>query len=167
MRISEAKSLNDAAQDFFPASRRVSLVIGDIETPDGAIKEIKRQQDLQWLDAGKYYNLPRDVAAIGTVFICYGAKGDLAFEIPTGELPRLLGWTDEYMAACAALRKMNPRHQNKTSISVRKLFASLPPAQQRACTRYPIRPSRGFEQSDTISALNCLKITAVPQNSGC
>ena len=125
------RRIDAAIQEFYPGARRVSRGIGDIQLPDGTFKEIKRQQDTQRFDAAKYHNLSAEDAAIGTLFICYGKRGNLAFEVPTGDIPRLLGWTEEYMAACAAVRKINPRHQNEVSVSVRKLFSLVGKTSER------------------------------------
>ena len=110
--------------------KRVSAALYDFLSPDGKIKiEIKKQQNLQWFDIGKYSNLSEEDLKIIMLFINH-KKGKIEniYSIPLGEMLDLLtsdqkyrvwGWTKENIKLCGEQKKKFSTMQVKVQLKVR------------------------------------------------
>ncbi len=109
--------------------RRVSESLYDfVHVKDSSKVEIKKQQNLQWFDAGKYHDLTVDQKNIMMMFVNH-VKGSVKsiYTISLGEFIDTLcsdssyqedGWTKENIKACHVQKIAFPRMQVKVPLKV-------------------------------------------------
>jgi hypothetical protein len=123
--------------EFFAKWKRVDAPLYDfcIETPNGTIKvELKKQDNLQWFDSGKYHDLSPEDRSIVMMFILH-KKGTVNKIIATtlGEFIDWLtknnpddGWNAEVIETGNKLRKKYPSLQFKAPAYIRKIYKKAP-----------------------------------------
>jgi len=126
-----------AEKQFAPAMpeyKRVNQPLHDfVNEKTGHRRELKKQQNLQWFDIGKYHKLTRADKEIGMVFAIHKNKlVQEVYEISLGKMLNLLvkdkefraaGWTLENIAACHALKIRHPTMQVKMPLKVKVLIS--------------------------------------------
>lgn len=122
---------------FFHGWKRINAPLHDWEYPtaDGLIRiESKKQNDLQWFDSGKFYNLSPEDRKIIILFILHRAgKIDKILATTVGEFIDWLtihngsdGWCEEVLKKGHEFRSQYPTLQFKAKVHVRKLFRQAP-----------------------------------------
>ena len=123
--------------DFFHLWKRVNAPLYDfhIDTPSGAVKvELKKQDNLQWFDSGKYHDLSPEDRSIVMMFVLH-RKGTVDRIIATtlGEFIDWLsinksndGWNSEVIGIGSSFRKQYPRLQFKAPVFIRHMFKVAP-----------------------------------------
>ena len=122
----------------FENTQRVNAELYDLKDPAGSLLELKKQEDQQWFDAGKYHDLSEANKQIEMVFILTsrGRKSDPAkkgmiekiFTIKLGRLLEILtttekhqkcGWEWSNIEACYNQKQKYPTQQAKVTIKMR------------------------------------------------
>ena len=106
--------------------RRVNKALYDFENSISNQKvEVKKQQDSQWMDAGKYVNLTETEKKISIIFlqIDYDGNVEAVHEISTEKLVDTL-WDSATMEAAKKLKEVCPQAQIKCPIKVKKFFST-------------------------------------------
>lgn len=122
---------------FFCGWKRINAPLHDWEYPttDGLIRvESKKQNDLQWFDSGKFYNLSSEDRKIIILFILHRAgKIDKILATTVGEFIDWLlinnssdGWCEEVLQKGYEFRSKYPTLQFKAKVHVRKLLRQAP-----------------------------------------
>jgi len=122
---------------LLPNWKRVGAALYDYEINyQGQIIriEIKKQQNLQWFDSGKYYALSSVDREIRVMFVNHD-KGDIV-TILVAELGRLIdwlcenrkkdGWTEEVLKVGAEFKERYPSLQFKAPVHVATLSREVP-----------------------------------------
>tara|TARA_R110002020_G_scaffold13026_4_gene47116 strand:+ start:336 stop:818 length:483 start_codon:yes stop_codon:yes gene_type:complete len=121
-------------QPAMPGYERVNDPLRDfVNEETNHSRELKKQQNLQWFDVGKYHNLSNAEKQIGMVFVLHKDKKiQDVFEIDLGNMLSLLvgdedfradGWTTANIADCHAKKIQHPTMQVKVPLKV-KSFVS-------------------------------------------
>jgi len=123
--------------EFFPLWKRVNAPLYDyaIETSNGIVKiELKKQDNLQWFDSGKYHNLSAEDRSIIMMFVLH-RKGSVDKIVATtlGEFIDWLltnkandGWNSEVIDIGNKFRKQYPRLQFKAPVTIRNMIKEAP-----------------------------------------
>lgn len=123
--------------NFFPNWKRVNAALYDytIETAEHTYRvELKKQQNLQWFDSGKYHNLSQEDRSIIIMFVLH-QKGTIDKIVATtlGEFIDWLvlnkskdGWDPEVISIGNQFRKQYPKLQFKAPVTVRSILKEAP-----------------------------------------
>ena len=96
--------------------------------------ETKKQENQQWFNLAKFYNLSKGEQRINLLFICFNKKdglADLIFCIEKGEFLNLLisdgelkdaGWSMTAIEKAYDLVKIAPKLQPKAEVRIRKFY---------------------------------------------
>jgi hypothetical protein len=120
---------------LFPSfSRKDTKKLDFICLKETIIYETKKQQDQQWFNLAKFYNLTKNEQRINLLFICFNQKDglvDLIFCIEKGEFLNLLinnkkmkdrGWSMGVIEKAYELVNLAPIIQPKISVGMRKFY---------------------------------------------
>lgn len=101
---------------------------------ESVIYEAKKQQDQQWFNLSKFYNLGQNEQKINLLFICFDPKNGLAdiiFCIEKGDFLKLLidnkslrdyGWSLNAIEKAHDLVNIAPKLQPKVCVGMRKFY---------------------------------------------
>jgi hypothetical protein len=132
IRIEGRGGKEDVLRPVLKNWRRVSEQLYDYVSPEGAIRlEVKKQEDLQWFDIGKYHNLTARDRSIRLLFVLHWEGriiriiatrlGKLINFLRSREEYRRLGWNEDVFETAARFKNDYPKLQFKVPIHVRRL----------------------------------------------
>lgn len=120
--------------EIFPSLSRTHKKKFDfVCSEDAIVYEAKKQQNLQWFNISKFYNLSRGEQRINLLFVCVDSDGlaDLIFCIEKGDFVRILvndkdtnksGWTYKAIELAYQLVQQAPAVQPKGGIRMREFI---------------------------------------------
>ena len=119
--------------DLLPEWKRVGAPLYDYEAEHAGVPyrlEVKKQQNFQWFDSGKYYRLSETNRNIRVMFLLHD-KGRIThiLVVCLGDLIDYLceyykkdGWTDEVMKIAADFKLSYPSLQFKARAPIKTIF---------------------------------------------
>lgn len=122
---------------LLPKWKRVNAPLYDYEREDNNIiykLEVKKQQNLQWFDIGKYYRLSNTNQNIYVMFLNHN-KGKITdiFIICLGDLidwlcknRKIDGWSDKVIKKAAEFKRLYPSLQFKVRVYIKTIFYENP-----------------------------------------
>jgi hypothetical protein len=122
---------------LLPKWKTVGAALYDFETTKDGIRyrlEVKKQQNMQWFDIGKYYHMSEENQNIRVMFLNhYKGKITNIIVILLGDLIGYLyknyqkeGWTEEVMSTAAEYKKTYPSLQFKVCAPIKTIFDKTP-----------------------------------------
>ena len=105
----------------------------DLENPQGLRVEAKKQQNTQWFDLKKYYNLDAESKSIVMLFVCYKKQHgiDLVASCTLGEFLEFVvdhpdyvkgGWQSAIIQREYLNSQVAPQMQSKAKLNVRSFI---------------------------------------------